>query len=496
MVELLQSLNQVLTFPVFGLALLGTVIGIIIGALPGLTAVMAVVIMLPLTYTMTPQEAFALLLPTFSGAIFGGSLGAILLNIPGTGAAIMTTFDGYPMSCRGEAGQAIGLAVIFSFIGGIFSAIFLTFFSPIIAKLALRFGAHEFFAVAFFGLGVIAYISDSMVMGMISGTLGLLIATVGTDPQAAYPRFIFGQADLMSGLNFVPVMIGVFGLGEIFTLIEKGIKKSKITKQRISGLLPKPSLLLRMIPTTIRSTVVGIIIGAIPASGPTIASVVSYGLEKRLGKNRDEMGKGVPEGIVAAETGNNAACGASIVPMIALGIPGDATTAILIGALLLHGLTPGPMLFIDNVDVVHAIFILFFLGNVFFLIFGLVGIRFFVLMLRTPQRILFPLLLTFCVIGSYTVQNNPFDILVLIFFGILGYIMRKVNLPPAPLILGFILGPLVEDNLRRALILSNGNPLDLLTRPVSGTLIVLTILLLFSPYIFRITTGRRLKIKE
>jgi putative tricarboxylic transport membrane protein len=492
------GLPLVLTPSVLGLAVLGSLVGIIVGALPGLTAVMAVAIMIPLTYTMSPQEAFALLLTAYSGAVFGGSLGAILLNIPGTGAAIMTTFDGYPMRCRGEAGRAIGLAVTSSFVGGVASAFFLAFAAPIIALWALRWGAHEYFAVAFFGLGVIAYISPSILKGLIAGAFGLLISTVGTDPQSAYPRFTFGQADLMSGLQFVPVMIGLFGLGEIFIAIENGITLARIEKfkQKIRGLIPELPVLLRLIPTSLRSIIVGTIIGVIPASGPTIASVVSYGLEKRVGKRREEMGTGVPEGIASAEVANNAATGAAIVPLITMGIPGDSTTAVLLGAFLLHGLRPGPSLFIDRPEIISSILILFMLGNIFFFLFGLLGMRLFVLVLQTPQKILLPAVMALCVIGSYAVQNSPFDILILIVFGCLGYLMRKLEMPVAPTILGFVLGPIVEDNLRRALILSDGNALDFFTRPVSATLILLTILLLVSPYVLGLFTGKKIKVEE
>ncbi len=490
------GLPLVMTPSVLGLAVLGCFLGIIIGALPGLTSTMAVAVMIPLTYTMSPQEAFGLLLPTYAAATFGGSLGAILLNIPGTGAAIMTTFDGYPMRNRGEAGHAIGLSCIYSFFGGIVSAFFLAFSAPAIAMWALKLGAHEYFAVAFFGLGVISYISQSIIKGLISGVLGLILSTIGTDPQSAYPRFTFGQPDLMSGLQFVPMMIGLFGLGEILLAIERGIPVTEVARQKISGLIPRLSLLLRLIPTSIRSIIVGVFIGVMPASGPTIASVVSYGLEKRIGRQREKLGTGVAEGIVAAEAANNAGTGAALVPMITLGIPGDAVSAVLIGALLLHGLRPGPSLFIEHREIVSSMFILFFLGNVLFLIFGLVGVRFFVLTLKTPPKILFPTVMAFCVIGSYAVQNSPFDILILIIFGFLGYSMRKLGIPPAPMVLGFILGPIVEDNLRRALVISEGNVMSFFTRPGCATLLGLTILLLLSPYIIKIIVGRKLKVEE
>lgn len=486
-----QGLPLVLDPFVIMLALIGSTLGLIVGALPGLSGVMAMAILIPLTYTLTPPQAFALLLPTYTAGAYGGSIGAILLNIPGTGAAIMTALDGHPMAQRGEAGRAIGITCTYSFIGGTVSAVFLAFFAPIIAHWALRLGSHEVAAVAIFGLGVISYISPSVVLGLISGAFGLLLATMGVDPINGYSRFVFGVPQLAGGLQFVPVMIGLFGLGEILISVDRGLTETRIPKTRISQVVPKLSVLVRTIPTAIRSLLSGLFIGIIPASGPTIASVVSYGLEKRVGKNRDQLGKGSPEGLVAAETANNAATGAAIVPMITLGIPGDAVTAILIGALLLHGLRPGPSLFIEHPDIVSSIFILFFLGNVFFFIIALLGARLFVYALRTPQRLLLPIVTVLCFVGSFSVRNNVFDVIVLIAFGLLGYFMRKVKLPPAPLILGFILGPIVEDNLRRALIISDGSLLGFFTRPISAVLVTLTVLLLVSPLLFKLLGAQR-----
>ncbi len=489
MLELSDSLTLglplVMNASVLILAVLGSLLGILIGAIPGLSGTMAMAILIPLTYSMNPQQAFSLLLTTYVAACYGGSLGAILLNMPGTGAAIMTTLDGYPMCKRGEAGKAIGICCIFSFFGGFISALFLAFFSPILARWALELGTYEYFAVAILGLAVISYISPDILKGLIAAAFGLWLSSIGTDSISSFPRYIFGKPELMSGLSFIPVMIGLFGIGEILSSIDKGLSRGKYSSQKITGLIPKLSFLLTQVSTAIRSVIIGIFIGIIPASGPTIASVVSYGMEKRIGRKRDIMGTGAPEGLVAAETANNAGTGAAIVPLITLGIPGDAVTAVLLGALLLHGLRPGPALFIDKPDVVSSFFILLLLGNFLFLIFGLLGSRFFVLALRVPQHILFPIVVAFCFIGSYAVNNSTFDIIILIVFGFIGYIMKKIDMSAAPLVLGFVLGPIVESNLRRALVLSDGNILVFFTRPISGVIIVLSILLLLSPAILR-----------
>lgn len=493
---LTAGLPLIATPTVIALVFLGSLIGLVVGALPGLTSAMAVAIMIPLTYTLSPEEAFALLLPAYAAGTFGGSIGAILLNIPGTGAAIMTSLDGYPMRMRGEAGRAIGIAATSSVFGGLVSALFLVFAAPIAARWAIRLGAHEYFAVALFGLAVIAYISPSIVKGLLAGAMGLLVACVGNDPAGAYPRFTLDHPALIGGLTFVPVMIGLFGLAEVFWAIENKIAAREPVRQRISGVLKSALETVRMFPVLVRSTILGLFIGVMPASGPTIGSVVAYGTEKRIGKNRDALGSGAPEGIVAAESANNGGTGGALVPMMALGIPGDAVTAILIGALLIHGLKPGPALFIERPDLVSSLFLLFILGNILFLVMGLAGLRFILKLLETPPRYLMPIVLAFCIVGAYAAQNSVFDIGVLIVFGMIGYTMRKIGLPVAPMVLGFILGPLIEDNLRRALILDDGNPLGLLTRPFSSSLLILTLLLLISPLLTRVLLGRTMKLEE
>ncbi|TVQ36387.1 MAG: C4-dicarboxylate ABC transporter permease [Spirochaetaceae bacterium] len=485
--EILElGLPLVLDPSVLLLAVVGTLTGLFVGAMPGLSSVMAMAILIPLTYRMSPQQAFGLLLPAYAAGTFGGAISAILLNIPGTGAAIMTTYDGYPMAQRGQAGYAIGLSCVYSFVGGIASAVFLAAFAPIVAHWAIRLGTREYFAVAVFGLAVISYLSSSLIKGLLGGALGLLLATVGMDVFTGVSRFTFGRAELAGGLEFVPVMIGVFGLGEILHTVDAGTREGAQLPQKIGRMLPELKHVLRCIPTAIRAIVVGMFIGIIPASGPTIGAVASYGLEKRIGKRRDQMGTGVPEGIVASETANNAGTGAAIVPMITLGIPGDAVTAVLLGALMLHNLRPGPALFTQRMDVVASIFILFFLGNILFLVFGLLGAKFFVRVLKTPQRILLPIVAALCFIGAYAARRSVFDVHVLVLFGVFGFLIRKIGITPAPLILGFILGPIVESNLRRGLITTGGSVSAFFARPVSALLLTLTLVLLFSPLLIRL----------
>ena len=479
------GLPLVLTPTVIGLTLLGTFIGLVVGSLPGLTATMAVAIMIPLTYSMTPQESFALLVPSYAAATFGGSIGAILINIPGTGAAIMTTIDGYAMRKSGEAGRAIGLAISASLVGGLASAIFLASFAPVAARWALRLGAHEYFAVTLFGLGFVAYLSPSLLKGLLAGALGLLLGCVGNDPVGAYPRFTFDHASLIGGMTFVPVMIGLFGLSEVFHALEGDLSARDVTRQRIHGIASSFWEGLRMWPTMIRSTLIGLLIGVMPGVGPTIAAALGYGIEKRLGRNREAMGMGAPEGIVAPETANNAGTGGELAVTMAFGIPGDAVTAVMMGAFLIHGLKPGPTLFVSNPDVVSAIFLLFIAGNLLFAALGMASLSFLVKLLETPPRYLMPIVIVLCVVGAYAASNSVFDVWVLIAFGVVGYVMRKIDMPIAPMVLGFILGPLIEDNLRRALVLDDGWPIGFLTRPVSAVLIGLTMLLFLSPTLGR-----------
>lgn len=463
--------------------LIGVISGISIGALPGLTATMGVAIITPITFGLNTQAAFALLLGVYCGGIYGGSITAVMVKIPGTPSAMMTVLDGYPMAQRGEAGIAIGVATISSFIGGLISVFILAIFAPLIAKIALTFGPSEYFGISFFGLSIIAYVSTgSMIKGVLSGLLGLLLSCIGMDPISGYPRYTFGSLDLLGGLALLPMLIGIFGLAEVFILSEKQISNLKINKQ-IGRILPKWNEFKRIIPTILRSAPLGVFIGAIPAAGGTIAGIVSYGFAKRISKYPKKFGTGILEGIAAPETANNASTGGAMIPMLTLGIPGDAITAILIGALLIQGLRPGPLLFQNNPEVVSSIFILMALANFFFLILGLLGARLVSKVITTPYYLMIPAILALCIVGSYSIRNSKFDIAVLIIFGIIGYFFDKGKVPAAPLVLGFILGPIVESNLRRSFIISNGSFTIFFEKPITLFFMILTFIVLILPLI-------------
>ncbi|MDR1559579.1 MAG: tripartite tricarboxylate transporter permease [Clostridiales bacterium] len=465
--------------------ILGTTCGVLIGALPGLTATIGVAVMTPLTFGMAAIPSFALLLSVYCGATFGGSITSVLAKIPGTPANMMTAIDGYPLGQKGHAGKAIGLATISSFIGGIVSTVVLALFAPKIASMALEFSAQEYFSIAMLGISIIAYISGkSMTKSLISGLLGLLVAVVGMDSMTGVQRFTFGNYELLSGVELIPALIGVFGLSEVLRNAAKGQKDILVTKQ-ISKILPSKQEFKLVLPTIFRGTAIGTFIGAVPAVGGVTASIVAYGIEKRISKTPDEFGKGSLRGIAAPESANNSATGGAMIPMLTLGIPGDAVTAVLIGSLMLHGLTPGPLMFKNEMPTVSAIFILMALANVAFLFIGLLGARYVAKILAIPNNILMPVILLLCCVGTYGIRNSIFDLFVLLIFGAVGFLFDKIDVPSAPLVLGLVLGKLIEDNFRRTLALSNGNSLTVFTRPISCFFLVATLLILCAPIIVK-----------
>jgi len=466
---------------------LGVLLGIIVGALPGLTATMGVSILVPLTYNLSPTAALMMLLGIYCAANYAGSISATLVNIPGTPSAVMTTLDAYPMAQKGQAGRAIGLATLSSALGGLFSVFTLALFSPMIASIALKFTSLEMFLVALWGISIMAYVSPgSTLKGLISGIFGLLIATVGFDPLTAAPRFTFGSVYLSAGVQFIAVMIGLFGVSEILLNIEKNPATAKQEIFRVENSFESLKEMKGLWGTILRSSIVGVIIGAIPGAGGTIASIVAYAQQKRFSRHPEELGKGSPEGIAAAESANNACTGGAMTTLLSLGIPGDAVTAILIGAFVLHGLQPGPFLFEKHFDLVSAIFIGMVFINILFFLFGMFGAKYFARLLFIPRPALNTGILSLCVIGTYAVQSSMFDVGVMLFFGVLGYLMNKQEIPRAPLVLGLILGPLMEENFRRWIGLAHGKYLAVLwdtytKNPVSVLLTILVILTFLLP---------------
>ncbi|MCP3891582.1 MAG: C4-dicarboxylate ABC transporter permease [Desulfobulbaceae bacterium] len=465
------------------LVIAGSFLGIFFGAIPGLTATMGMAIFLPVTFTMTDLNGIIFLVGIYVGSCYSGSLSAILVNIPGTPSAIATSFDGYTMAQKGRAGQAIGYSTISSAIGGLFGIIILMFAAPLLASFALDFGAQEYTGIALLGISVVSYISfGSTLKGLIGGIIGLMLATIGQDVISGYPRFTFGSQNLQAGLQMIPVMVGFFGVTEVLTKLEQQGALPVLTS-KISNVLPKISKLYRMSPMMAFSSTIGTFIGAVPAAGGAIASMAAYGIQKRFSSKSEQFGTGIPEGVVAAEAANNAAVGGAFVPMLSLGIPGDPQTAILIGALMINGLAPGPMLFLTRPDLISTIYLSNVLSVITFAVIGLMGARYYARLLLVPRHYLLPAIMIFCIIGSFAIRNTVFDIWVLLGCGVLGYLLQKIGIMPAPVILGFVLGPLLEDNFRRSLIMSNGDWTTFLTRPISLGLIVINIFILLGPYL-------------
>lgn len=476
---------EILTGILFALApaallanLAGVALGIVFGALPGLTATMGLALLIPLTFGMPPVVAFSALLGVYVGAVYAGSITAILVGTPGTAAAAAALLEGPALTRKGEAKKALTMTTVASVLGGIFSCIVLIFVSPQLAKVALTFGPPEYFALAVFGLSIVAGVSGkSLLKGIIAGLIGLFIATIGMDPIDGTNRFTLGNVNLLNGINVVPALVGLFAISEVLTRIEGKSEqlKSKFTNSSI-GL--KAADLKKNWFNILRSSAIGTFIGIIPATGSGVASFVAYNEAKRAAKDKESYGKGNIDGIAATESANSAVTGGALVPLLTLGIPGDVITAVMLGALMIQGLTPGPMLFTTNGDVVYGIFAALILANIFMLFLGLGATKIFPKLLRIPEGILMPVIVVLCILGSYSIANSMFDVFIMLLFGILGYIMLKVELPLAPLLLALILAPIAETNFRRSMLLSQQDLSIFFTRPISLVILSVTFLVI------------------
>lgn len=483
-VEILVPYNIMITF-------FGVLMGMLFGALPGINASMGVALLLPLTYGMTPIAGLTMLLGIYCGAIYGGSITAILINTPGTTAAACTTFDGHKLAQQGKAGKALGMATISSYIGGTFSVIVLIVLAPVLAKVALKFGPPEYFALAVFGLSIITSLAgDSFIKAIMSGVFGLMIATVGMDMMNGTPRYTFNQVALLDGFSFIPVLIGLFAVSQVLINVETS-RNLSMKDTKILGLLPSFKELKSVGPTIARSSIIGTFVGILPGAGATISSFICYNEAKRWSKHPEEFGNGSLEGVAAPEAGNNAATGGAMVPLLSLGIPGSETTAILLGAFMIQGISPGPLLFRDNIHVAYGIFAGLILANLAFLIIGLFGVKLFVKILQIPERILMPLIISMAFVGSFAVKNSLFNVGIMLAFGLIGYFMRKLKFPITPVVLALVLGPMAEASLRRALILSGGSWMIFVQRPITFTLLIVTVISVMFPIIREKMTGKK-----
>lgn len=456
-----QALGNVFSPAVLINMIVGTAAGICIGALPGLTATMGVALLLPLTFGLETTQGILMLLGVYCGAIYGGSISAVLLHTPGTPASAATAIDGYAMAQKGEGGRALGIVTISSYLGGLVSVACLILISPQLAKLALKFSSAEFFLLAVFGLCIIGNISgNSIEKGIICGCIGVLVATIGVDSVTGYMRFstFRGKAILnfLGGISYIPVMIGLFAMSQAFAGIESIFCRDDV-ETKITRTLPTKEDMKKIIRVAPLTGLVGTFIGIIPGAGADIGAFVGYDVARSLSKHPEEFGKGAPEAISGPEGGNNGVTGGALIPMLTLGVPGDAVTAIMIGALTVKGLNPGPMLFTNNTALVYSIFIGMLLANTLMVTMGLSGLKLFAKVLKVPKAILTPVIFILCVVGSYAMNNNLFDVGVMLVFGVIGYFFSKVKIPTSPAILGLILGPMAEKNFRTALLKSGGS---------------------------------------
>ena len=467
--------------------LFGVTIGIIFGALPGLTTVAGLSMFLPVTYVMASNIGLSMLTAIYIGGISGGLISAILLNIPGTPASIATCFDGAPMAKKGQAGKALGLGVFGSLIGTIIGVLVMVVLSPTLAIFTLKFGPWEYFSVTFFALTLISTLTGkSVVKGLLSALFGMMVATIGLSPIDSAKRYTFGSLQLTSGFHLLIVLVGLYAISEVLSTAAAKQEQVKVLDYKMKGLgFTRKDLKGNWI-NLIRSSLIGLGIGILPGIGGSTSNIIAYSVAKNSSKHPEKFGTGIADGILASESSNNASVGGAMIPLLTLGIPGDGATAILLGGFMLHGMQPGPLLFQTNGDTVYHIFASMILGTFFMAILMWAGMRMFVKILKVPTHILIPLIVVLCSIGAYALSNRVFDMWGLILFGILGLAMSKFKIPVPPFILGFILEGALETNLRRGLEYSNGNVMDVFTRPISAVFLILTVLSLGSTIIKQI----------
>lgn len=474
--SILAGLSLVASFEAFAALFIGLVIGVIGGAIPGMSATMAVALTLPFTFSMQPITGILLLLGVYKGGIFGGSIPAILIKTPGTPASSATVLDGHPMAERGEAGRALGMALWASCTADLVSNLALILFAGWLASFALKFGPPEFFTLILFSLTIIAGVSgNSLLRGALSAVCGLLLATVGLDLVYGTNRFTFGDPNMMGGLNFIAVLIGLFAIPEVLALARHPTahlgKARALGKRWVSFADYK-----RSFKSIIRGSLIGVFLGSIPGIGAAPSAFLSYSEARRRSPNRENFGKGEVEGVAASEAGNNGVAGATLIPLLALGVPGDVITAIIIGAFMVHGLQPGPLMFVLNKDIIYGLFIGLIVSSVFLFFVGTAAIKGFRFIADVPKRLLVPGVLVLCIFGVYAVNNNLFDVGVMFAMGWVGYFMLRNDIPAAPFLIAFILGPLLEDNFRQAMLMSNSDFTILFRSPITWFFWALTAL--------------------
>jgi putative tricarboxylic transport membrane protein len=475
---------------------LGVFVGTLIGVLPGIGPVGTMAILLPITYGIPPTTAIIMLAGIYYGAQYGGSTTSILVNIPGEAASVVTCLDGYQMARKGRAGPALGIAAFGSFIAGTFGVIGLQLLAPPLVSVALRFGPPEYFSLMILGFVVLTYLAQkSMAKALMMAAAGVLLGTIGLDTMTGMPRFTFGIPELLDGVGLAPLAMGLFGISEIFLNVEKRIKQEVITT-RLRGLFPTLEDWGRAIWSILRGTILGFFLGILPGGGAVLGSFVSYAVEKRFSKNPKEFGQGAIEGVAAPEAANNSASQGAFIPLLTLGIPANVVMAILLGALMIHNITPGPMLVKEHPQLFWGVISSMYLGNIMLLVLNLPLIGVWVQLLRVPYAILFPLILFICLIGAYVINNSVMDVTIMFICGVVGYFMRKFEYEPAPLVLAYVLSPLLENALRQSLILSGGSFGIFMFRPISAGCLVVAVGLLLSSLLPMIRKRRETLVAE
>lgn len=463
--------------------MIGVIAGTVVGILPGLGAPATIALLLPLTIGMDPAAGLIMLAGIYYGAKYGGSTTSILLNVPGESSSVVTCLDGYALAKKGRAGAALGMAAIASFVAGTVGVVGLTLVGPLIAEWAVRFGPPEYFALMTLALTLVAFLGGrSLVKGLAAAFLGLFLSLIGSDVMTGESRFTFGRPELLDGMDFIILSVGLFAVAEVLVNLERRVQGSLfVVPRRLKELLPTLQDLRDSRFAFFQSSIIGFVIGVLPGAGATIASFLSYGVEKRFSKHPERFGSGVIEGVAAPEGANNADAGGAMVPLLTLGIPGGASTAILLGALVLWGLEPGPLLFTEHREVVWPVIASMYIGNVALLVLNLPLVPLFANLLRLPYHVLFSGVLLISIVGVYALNQDIFDLWILALFSVLGYVLRKLDVPAAPLVLAFVLGPLAERAIRTSLVMSSGELSILFTRPLSAVLITAALLMILAP---------------
>lgn len=477
--QLIQGFMAVVQPATLLLIVAGVVAGIVFGAIPGLSAFTALALFLPITFNMQPINGIAFLISIYVGGLSGGLISAILLGIPGTPSSIATCFDGYPMAQKGEAGKALGIAIIFSFVGGIFGALMLVYLGPVIAGMALRFGPYEYFAVILFALTTVSGLSaGNMKKGLLSCVLGIALSFVGIDRLSSYTRYTGGISNLAAGFNLVPLLIGTFAVSQIIEIAAKGpsdIKHS--TSVKVKGVGVSFKEFVYQLRNAIPAAFIGLAIGILPGIGGNASNLLAYAFCKKRSKYPEKFGTGVVDGIVASETANNATIGGALIVLLTLGIPGDNATSMVLAGFQIHSITPGPLLFKTSADLVYALLAAFIIANIVMMISELLGLPILAKVLCVPGFYLLPIVIACCFVGSFAANNRIFDILVMVIFGFVGYLLKRCDYPLAPMVVGFILAPLLEENVRRSLMRTEGKILPILSSPIALIFFMLTVIM-------------------